>query len=74
MVYVFCRAHDFDVYGITQLTCKNDRTVKPDRHKEVFSPHVRVVSKCALNKSRLRTKSVCFFVFNRYNEDVRFAH
>ena len=46
----------------------------PDRHKEVFSPHVRVVSKCALNKSRLRTKSVCFFVFNRYNEDVRFAH
>ena len=46
----------------------------PDRHKEVFSPHIRVVSKCALKKSRLRTKSVCFFVFNRYNEDVRFAH
>ena len=33
----------------------------PDRDKEVFSPHVRVVSKCALKKSRLKIKISLLF-------------
>jgi hypothetical protein len=52
-----------------KIRCDTSR----DRHKAVFSPKVRVVSKCALKK-QAEIKISLLFIFSRFNEDVRFAH